>query len=150
MARFEPNTGGLDSLSTDLRKLGQLTNEDAWTILTPAAELLEGKFMDKIRTIFTQRTGKLAAAIQSFRRVEDGPVILVYPDGAHHRYRSRKKKGGGMKTAQASEVGFVLEYGSSRHQAYHWMENTIEEETEAVGEALQEGFDLLCEEKGIG
>lgn len=144
MARFEPM---IDDLSMDLQKLGQITEEDAFTILTPAGELVKEKFTEKIRSVFAQRTGKLAAAIQSFKRVEDGPSILIYPDGPHHRYRSRKTKG--TKTATAAEVGFVLEYGSARVKATHWMENAIRENEEAIGQKMQEGFDAFCDEKGI-
>lgn len=147
MAKFEPKLEALDGLSMDFQKLGRITDEDAWTILTPAADLLQGKFMEKIRGVFQQHTGVLAAAIKSFKRKQDGPVILVYPDGPHHRYRSRK---GGTKTATAAEVGFVLEYGDGHHRAAHWMESTVDEQDRAIGEAMQEGFDTLCEKKGVG
>lgn len=147
MASFEPKVDGLDGLDADLKKLGRLTNEDAWTILTPAADLLKEKFMEKIRSIFRQHTGKLAASIKDMKKAADGPSILIYPQGAHHQYRSRKS--GGSKTASASEVGFVLEYGDSRHAARHWMEGTVTEQESALGEKFQEGFDKLCDEKGI-
>ena len=149
MARFEPQTGGLDSLSNDLKKLGQLTDEDAYTILTPAADHLVGRFAEKVRSFFRQHTGKLAESIEALRKRDDGPYIYVGPQGVHHKYKSRKKEGGGMKNALASEVAFILEYGDSHHTATHWMENTINEESDAVGEKLQEGFDALCDEKGI-
>ena len=149
MARFEARTGGLDSLSTDLKKLGRLTDEDAYVILEPAGQHLAGKFSEKVRAFFRQHTGALAASFEALRKKDDGPYILVSPQGVHHKYRSRKKKGGGMKNAQASEVAFVLEYGDSHHAATHFMENTINEEEAATGEKLQEGFDRLCEEKGI-
>ena len=149
MARFEAKTDGLTSLSNDLKKLGQLTDEDAYTILTPAAEHLRGKFSDKVKAVFQQHTGQLAASIQALRKKDDGAYILVAPQGVHHKYRSRKKKGGGQKNALASEVAFVLEYGGGGHPATHWMENTINEEETATGEKLQEGFDRLCDEKGI-
>lgn len=150
MARFEPNTGGLDRLSEDLRKLGQLTDEDAYTILTPGANHLAAKFKAKIKATFQQHTGKLADSIKALRKRDDGPYILVSPQGVHHRYKGRKKKGGGTKNALASEVGFVHEYGDQHHPATHWMENTINEESDAVGDALQDGFNRLCDEKGIG
>ena len=146
MARLEITTG-TDELAEDLRKLRDISDEDAFEILTPAAETLAEKFQENIRSVFTQRTGKLAAAIQSFRKVTDGPHILIYPDGPHHRYRSRKTKG--TKTATAAEVGFVLEYGSNRVKASHWMENTVNETEAEIGEKIQEGFDSFCDARGI-
>lgn len=149
MAKLEWRAQGLDSLSADLKKLGQLTDEDVYTILTPAADHMVLRFAAKIREVFVQHTGKLAESIKALRKSDDGPYILVAPQGVHHKYSSRKKKGGGQKNALASEVGFVLEYGDRHHRAYHWMENTINEEEAATGEKLQEGFDRLCDEKGI-
>lgn len=154
MARFEAKSDGMNSLSEDLKKLGKLTVEDAYTILTPAAEHMEQSFAEKIRGMFEQHTGKLAESIKALRKKDDVPYILVAPQGVHHRYRSRKKnkkgKAGGMKNAHASEVAFILEYGDGHHKAHHWMEKTIEEEGAAIGEKLQEGFDALCDEKGVG
>lgn len=150
MARFEPKTEGLGSLSDDLRKLSSLRDEDAFEILTPAGEHLREKFSEKIRSTFIQHTGKLAESIKALRKKEDGPFILVAPQGVHHRYRSRKKKGGGTKNALASEVAFILEYGDGHHTATHWMESTVTAEEGAVQEKLQEGFDAWCDRKGVG
>ena len=147
MAKFEPKTGGLGSLSDDLKKLGQLTDEDAYTILEPAGEHLAEKLKAKVRGMFQQHTGNLAESIAAQRKKGDTPYIQVAPQGVHNKYNGRK---GGVKNAFNSEVAFVLEYGDSRHKATHWMENTINEEADAIGQAMQEGFDKLCDEKGIG
>ena len=60
--------------------------------------------------------------------------------------------GGGTRKATADEVGFILEYGAPSRNipAHHWMENTINENLDEVHEKLQEGFNTLCDEKGIG
>ena len=165
MARFEPRFDQIEGLEMDLKKLGQLTDEDAWTILNPAGDFLRGKFMEKIKTVFQQHTGKLAASITSMRKKSgEGPYIQVYPYGTHHTYHGREKTraykrskhgrtytfGGGTRKASADEVAFVLEYGSSRIAATHWMENTINENLEELHEKMQEGFDRLCDEKGVG
>lgn len=167
MAKFEPRLDQIDGLSEDLKKLGRLTNEDAWAILTPAGEFLRVKFMEKIRQLFTRySTGKLASLIESMRKQNgDGPYIQVYPYGTHHKYQGREKTkaykrskhgrtytyGGGNKKATADEVAFILEYGApSRNiEATHWMENTINENVGEIHAKLQEGFDRLCDEKGI-
>lgn len=149
MAKFEVMSEGAEGLSMDLKKLGRLTDEDAYTILEPAADVVKAKFADKIKAVFQQHTGKLAASIQEFKKKADGPFILVYPHGPHHRYKSRKK---GSKTASAGEVAFVLEYGAPARNiaATHWMENSIQESDQEITEAMQAGFDTLCDEKGIG
>lgn len=157
MSRFDVNNGA-EQLSQDLQKLGKISEADHWEILTPASDLLVRKFAAAIKRIFRQNTGKLAASIQGFRKSGggDGTHILVYPHGAHHKYQSRtkrtKKGGAATKTANANEVGFVLEYGSPARgiKAYHWMENTLEENSGEISEALQQGFDEYCDKRGIG
>lgn len=154
----------------DLQRLGHLTNENVWAILSPAADLLRELFTEKIKSIFQQHTGKLANAIQGFRKSsEDGPYILVYPYGDHHKYNARgfnaeryarrskrgsakgykKSKKAGTKTASANEVAFVLEYGDGHHTATHWMEGTMEQNDFKIHNAMQEGFDAFCEERGL-
>ena len=152
MANFVPMNDSAEKLSMDFTKLGQITNEDAWAILRPAGQMLKEAFREKILGTFQQRSGVLAESIEAVDRTGDVPHVLVYPQGPHHKYRNRKKRGGGMKTADASEVGFVLEFGSAARgiAASHWMENAITEHDAEITEKMQEGFDALCDEKGIG
>lgn len=155
MAQFKVNDGA-GRVALDLEALGRIGDEDAYTILNPAANVLTERFTKKIKSIFQQHTGKLAASVQGFRKKSgEGPYMLVYPYGAHHRYKSRKggKKGkGGSKNVGANEVAFVLEYGAPARgiEATHWMEDAMYESESEVGEAMQEGFDALCDSKGIG
>lgn len=157
MSRFEVNNGA-EELIQDLQKLGKLSEEDHWDILTPAADLLVKKFAAKIKKLFKQHTGNLADSIQGFRKSGggDGSHILVYPHGPHHKYQSRtkrtKKGGAASKTANANEVGFVLEYGAPSRgiEATHWMENTLEENSGEISEALQQGFNEYCDKRGVG
>lgn len=151
MARFDVNDGA-GKLSEDFQKLSGITNEDAWKILTPAGDHLAAKFAEKIRGTFAQHTGKLAASIKAQRKANDGAYIQVSPQGVHHQYnhpRRKKSRPSAVKNAHASEVAFVLEYGDGHHKATHWMENTINEEEAAIGEAMQQGFDAWCDERGV-
>lgn len=155
MSKFEVNDGA-DRLILDLQKLGRLTEEDHYELLTPASDLLVAKFGQKVKQVFKQHTGKLAASIQGFRKSSGGqPYILVYPYGPHHKYKSRTKKtkkgAAAAKTATANEVAFVLEYGSpgSGIEATHWMENALEESSAEISDALQQGFDDYCDKRGI-
>lgn len=157
MSKFDVNDGP-DRLIQDIQKLGELSTDDHWEILTPAADLLVKKFAQKVKQVFTQYTGKLAEAIQGFRKSGggDGHYILVYPHGPHHKYKSRTKKtkkgAAASKTAAANEVAFVLEYGSPGRniKATHWMENALEESSAEISDALQQGFDDYCDKRGIG
>lgn len=156
MSKFDVNDGA-DRLIQDIQKLGEITNDDHWEILTPAADLLVKKFAQKVKQVFQQHTGNLADAIQGFKKSGGGePHILVYPHGSHHKYKSRTKKtkkgAAATKTAAANEVAFVLEYGSPGRniKATHWMENALEENSAEISDALQQGFDDYCNKRGIG
>ena len=116
--------------------------------------MMVAKFRAKIRGLFRQRTGNLAESITALRKSDDGPYIQISPQGVHHQYRSprpsKRKPTFKRKNAHASEVGFILEYGDGHHKATHWMETTIDENAEEIGRKMQEGFDALCDRKGVG
>lgn len=163
MAKFEPLAGAAQ-LEADFDKLGRLDDDKVWAILRPAAELVTQAMKQKVKSLFQQHTGKLADSIEAFPKRGDSAYFLVYPYGVHHKYNARLKTktykrskhgrtyttGGRMKNAPANDVGFILEYGDRKHKATHWMENTIKEQDAAITEAIQQGFDDLCDALGVG
>ncbi len=154
-------TEGTDELSQQLKRLSNITTDDVYTILTPAAELLVNRFKAAIDRLFKQHTGKLKNQVQIFRKKSDdaSACIDVYPAGPHHMYRTHKVRGRkrlkgrtrGTATATANEVAFVLEYGAPGRgiPATHWMEKTIEASSDAVAEAMEQGLDEVLESKGV-
>ena len=59
MASFKYN--GVDALDLTFEKMANLSGDDLLRIIRPGAELLRERLIEKVRAIFTQRSGSLAS-----------------------------------------------------------------------------------------
>ena len=127
---------GLDRLSVSYATLSQLTEDEIWGMIAPAAEMLKTKMQESIRRLFTQRSGSLAESIEILRKsARSGEVFArVGPNQGKHPKSSQGKRksrrgggGGGSYGGTNAEVGWILEYGSSRIRGRHWMEAACDE-----------------------
>lgn len=144
MARF--NIQGLDAFEADLRNARNLTESEQRTILAAGGDVLKSWMQRKITSLGLVLSGMLRDSIKVFQRSDMGrPVVEVYPSGKHHVT-------GTARAVNASEVGFVLEYGvPSRHiRPYHWMESAALESAEETTAAMQEAFNEVLDAKGVG
>lgn len=152
MAAFKYN--GVDALDLTFDKMANLSGDDLLRIIRPGAELLRERLVDKVLTLFTQRSGALAKSFKLKERVwEDGAGISVYPAGKHPKSSTGKRRGkrrsNGHYDGTNAEVAFILEYGSPRMDATHFMQNTAEESEEAVYEAMQAELNAILTELGL-
>lgn len=116
----------------------------------------------EIRAEGLVHSGKLTASIEVYSKAGGGNnghmrYVLVYPEGAHHSYRSRVKTrvykrskhgrtysvGGGRKTASSAEVGFIQDYGAPGRgiRATNWMEHANEKSIDACVRAMEAVYD---------
>ena len=153
MAAFTFN--GVDDLSASFEQLSKLTDEDKMGIIMPAARLLLEKQRDMIKRLFTQRTGDLAdsLAIQE-KSDDDGVYANIYLKGKHRGSGTgkRKRKNGrsnGRYSGSNAEVGYILNYGSPRIAATHWLENANEEAEAEVVDTMQDAWNDLLDTKGL-
>lgn len=155
MAKFSFN--GVDEISADFEQLATLSDDEKLSVLRPAGKLLKGKYVEKIKSKFTQRTGDLAGSITIEERTGDtGAYLHITPKGKHRgsgtgRRKRRKGRTGsnGRYSGSNAEVAYILEYGSPRIPASHWMEETNEEQADNVAEAQQQAWDDLLTKKGL-
>lgn len=152
MAKFSFN--GVDSLEASFEQLAQLSSEEKLSILMPSAELLLERQKEKIRKLFKRRTGDLENSLKiEVKKSEDGPYILISPNGKHRGSfegkRRGKRRSNGHYYATNAEIAAILEYGSPRIAATHWLENANEESEEDVIASQQEAFNELLEKKGL-
>lgn len=153
MATFSFN--GLDEISASFEQLAKLTDEDKMSVIMPAAKLLLERQRQKILDLFTQRTGDLADSLTIEQRSgDDGVMAYIFPKGKHRGSSTgkRKRKNGrsnGKYSGTNAEVAYILEYGSPRIAATHWLENANEESEEEVIAAQQSAWDDLLTKKGI-
>lgn len=153
MAKFSFN--GFDEISASFEQISNITDADKMSVLMPAAKLLVERQRNKILSLFVQRTGDLAdsLAIQE-KSDDDGAFAYIFLKGKHRGSSTgkRKRKDGrsnGKYSGSNAEVGYILEYGSPRIAATHWMENANEEAVEDVIAAEQQAWNELLEEKGL-
>lgn len=153
MAKFSFN--GMDELSASFENLANLTDQERMGIIMPAANLLVERQKQKISQLFTQRSGSLAKSITIREKSDDdGAYAEIYLKGKHPNSGTgkRKRKNGrsnGKYSGTNAEVGYILEYGSPRIAARHWMEEANEESEEDLVDVMQAAWDELLEEKGF-
>lgn len=153
MANFSFN--GMDELSVSFEQLSNLTDEDKMSVIMPAAKLLVERQRQKIQQLFQQRTGNLADSLTIQEKSDDDGVYAhIYLKGKHRGSGTgkRKRKDGrsnGRYSGTNAEVGYILEVGSPRIAARHWMETANEEASDEVLEVQQEAWNDLITKKGL-
>lgn len=152
MAKFSFN--GMDELSASLEQLAQLTDEEKVSILMPSAQLLLQRQKEKIAALFQRRTGDLENSLTITQQNGDnGPSLYIAPAGKHRGSSTGKRKGkrrsNGKYSGTNAEIAYILEYGSPRIAATHWLENANEEAADEVADAQQAAWDELVTKKGL-
>ena len=152
------------NLEAQLESGDVLTTDDILECLRPAAMKLVEFYKQTIRKLFKRQTGSLEDSID----FDDSTVgkyafITVKPFGAHAGGKyARKSRAGSSDRKYAKhnrspsshdlkneELAYLLEYGTPRIKASHWMENTNEEVSEDIQNIIEEEFDKLLKKKGL-
>ena len=178
MAKFKCNFSSVDlpdgrhgssgvHLSASASYFSELTSEELFSILRPAAEALKQHYVDTILRLFRRRTGSLAESIQVIESGRDRPYMDLSEASIYVGPKGRRKKGGQTRKSRAGspskkyakhnrsvaakneDVAYYLEYGSPRIAATHWMENTNEQVSEEIQDIVENGFTELLREKGL-
>jgi len=153
MAKFSFN--GLDEISASFEQLSNINDEDKMSVIMPAAKLLVERQRQKIKQLFKQWTSDLADSLTIQEKSgEDGAYAHIYLKGKHRGSGTgkRKRKNGrsnGRYSGTNAEVGYILEVGSPRITARHWMESANEEAADEVVAVQQEAWNDLMEKKGL-
>lgn len=150
---------GLDRLTVSFVTLSQISDDEIWSIIEPAAGTLKTKMQDVISRLFRQRSGSLHDSIEVKRKLSKGGAVfaLVGPNQSKHPHphlgkrksRGPKGGGGGSYSGTNAEVGWILEYGSSRIAGRHWMETACDEADDEIHQQLEQGFDAACTAAGL-
>ena len=151
MASFRVN--GVEGLDLTYERKAQLSDDDLLRIIRAGAEVMRERLREKVLAVFTQHSGDLAYSFKLFERKESGnPFILVSPAGKHRpngRGIRDRKSDPKRKGKTNAEVAFVLEYGSPRHNATHFMEECVEASTPELIAAMEAEFSKLMDERGL-
>lgn len=142
---------GADELEVSFEELAKLDEEERGALLDAAAAEVLRHQQEYVR-LHHHRTGGLEGSLRAERY---GNVVLVGPRGKISWNGRRKilQKVKGSKSMKRSkhhgavggitypELGFLLEYGTPRMKASHWMENANEEAAEDVHNAVAQAWD---------
>lgn len=147
-----------------------ISSDDLLSVLRPAAERLADSYRTTILRRFKRRTGSLADSIELTEfGLDRGYMdlseagISVGPKGTHQgskraarsrkgavgrKYSKHNRKAKATRMSNA-ELAYLLEFGTPRITATHWMENTNEAVSEEIQQMIEVGFNKLLEEKGL-
>ena len=145
---------GMDEISASFEQLANITDEDKASVLMAGANILRDRQSQKIVDLFRQRTGDLARSIfVELRGAGDDFHAYIFPKGKHGKSsigrRMKKGRSSGRYSGTNSEVAYILNYGSPRISATHWLENANEEAEDDVIAAEQEAWNGVLEQKGL-
>lgn len=143
---------GCDSIAASVEQLAQISDEEKLRVLQPASEVIVRHQKEKIAGTFTEHTGALSQSITAEAKSGEA-VIVITQKGKHpgsstgsRKYKGRKK---GSYSGTNAEIAYILNYGSPRIPATHWLENANEEAEEEVDAALEAAWDELLKSKGL-
>lgn len=165
MAKFNVSWGTSFDMFEGSRESGDVfTTDDILECLRPAAMRLVERYKEAIRRYFKRRTGSLEDSID-FEDDITGPYafILVKPFGKHKGSSYARKSRAGpadrkgakhdrkpkKRELKNEEVGYLLEVGTPRIDATHWMENTNEAVADEVQDIIEGEYDKLLKKKGL-
>lgn len=146
------------TLDASLFQLEQLSDEEKWDMLEPAAQLARDAYSDAIRSTFDQHTGSLAQSPTVEQKMKDGQLIArISLKGKHPGtgtgIRMKKDKNGRRKSGHYSgtnaEVGYYLNYGTPRIRASHWFDNANDRTEAQVQDKIEEGWNAYLDSKGV-
>lgn len=151
MAKFIFN--GVDTISAKFEELARLTDEEKMSIIRPSAELLLERQRKKLLETFRKFTGDLSNALTiSKRKGPDGPYMHIYFKGEHRSSSTGKRKHrhpNGPYSGTNAEIAYILEFGSPRIPASHWMEEVEDETVDELAAIQQTAWDELLTKKGL-
>lgn len=130
MAKF--STRGVDELTLSLEQLAITPEETQYSILEAGASALIPRWKETLQSM--KRTGQLIESVKAARKKGETPIVAITPKGKRKGAYTgqRKTHGGGTYQGTNAEVAYVLEYGTPRMAATHWMETTNEEASDEV------------------
>ena len=156
MAKFSFN--GMDEISASFEQLADLSDQDRLGVIMAGANVLVTRQKEKIVQMFQQRTGKLAASIKiAVKDDGDGSYAYISPEGKHPgsgtgkrmKKTSKGRRSSGKYSGSNAEVAYILNYGSPRISATHWLENANEEAEGEMMESMQAAWDDVLDTKGL-
>lgn len=166
MAKFSVSFPGLNAdLDAEIERGELLSVDDLLEVMRPAAMRLAEYYKEVIERRFKRRTGSLADSMN----FEDNYYLSGYawfrvgPFGTHKtgQYERHSRAGDPLsryakhyrhpekKAIKNAELAYLLEYGTPRIDATHWMEEANEEIYDEITDMIDQNFSALLKSKGL-
>lgn len=140
-------------------QLAELTDDEKWQIIEPAAELARAAYAAAADAVFKRHTGALAESPTVERKTnKHGVFARIGLKGKHPnsstgiRYkkdRNGKRRKSGNYSGTNAEVGYFLNYGTPRIKATHWFDNASDKVEAEVQQKLEDGWNAYLDSKGV-
>jgi len=155
MAEFKID--GFDRLQVSIADMAMTPPETVLTeVILPAAEAMVEAMCDSINSYGLILSRWLLGSIKILTRYAGAKGVWadVGPDQGRHPkstqgLRKPRAQGGrgGHYSGTNAEVGFILEYGTSRIPAYHWMEQAVRNVTDDIYDLMASGWYAILERR---
>ena len=153
MAKFRAN------LDASLFELEQLSEDEKWQIIEPAAEVAREAYSAAAKSAFIQHTGALAASPAVEQKNKNGQVFArIALKGKHpgtgtgvrmKKDKNGKRRKSGRYSGTNAEVGYYLNFGTFRIAATHWFDNTSDKVEPEVQQKLEDGWNAYLDSQGV-
>ena len=149
------NVNGLERFQMDVAAWASIPKDLLLEeVVLPAADFLKEKMSEAAGRFFNVVSGSLSDSIKILRKgvYESGASATVGPSQGKHpkstqgvRRPRAQGGGGGLYQGTNAEVAYILEYGSSRIPARHWMELTCSKHEAEIQTIMEDAFFNLLE-----
>lgn len=121
---------GNDAAEKMLSDLANIPSDVKKDMLEKGSQVVVKAHKESIISVGLVKTGAMRDSIApgKYQNTDDGGEIDVYPHG---------KDENGTRNA---EKGYINEYGSSRHEAKHWMQSANDKCEDAAVDAMAEVY----------
>lgn len=130
-----------------------LSEEEKYSILDAGAEVLLEAMRRSLQGLTSVRTGALLESLTAKHKKGDQLSVLCGPDDTKRpvtarglRNRKKRKK---ARPITNNELGYVLELGTARIPARHWMQQAAEAAEEEIHAAEEAALQRILDEKGL-
>lgn len=156
MAKISFN--GMDAISASFEELANVTDDDRKYVLQAGARVFAERQIAQIKTWFTQRSGQLANSVAvQLRGSDDSLCARIFFKGKRKDSDEKERRQRKLRRSRSddnlgetnTEVAYILNYGSSRIKATHWLEYANEDVEPEAMDAMKYAWDEVLESKGL-
>ena len=156
MARFYFD--GIDELNASLNAAAEVEPASILKILHAGADILVAAWREKLGAMGKPDPKPLQDSITTRDVTRDDKIAVQLRFSGKHPHglkgqrmkkENGKRRSSGTYAGTNAEIAYILEYGTPRMPATHWMETANDESEEAVQQAMASAWNEYLKGKGL-